>query len=175
VPNTHQPTQDRVRADDHRLKAGSIQHGIRGGIDERNSSTRVGALVDEAGWAVAWAAAERTQRPGGGGADAAPGRRRTVAGAVRAATERRMVGLNPELLEAEVLQVGHHRSQTSTDPEFLTLVSPAVAAYSAGAGNAYGHPNHEVLDRLVAADLELSASISMAAWSSPPTGSSGRW
>lgn len=76
-------------------------------------------------------------------------------GDAEAPTEGRMVASDPALLEAEVLQVGHHGSRTSTVPEFLAAVSPEVAVYSAGVGNPYGHPHPEVIERLRAADIEV--------------------
>jgi competence protein ComEC len=48
----------------------------------------------------------------------------------------------------EVLKVGHHGSDTSTDPELLDRASPRVALISAGRRNRYGHPAPQVLDRL---------------------------
>ncbi|EIM07305.1 late competence protein [Planococcus antarcticus DSM 14505] len=48
-------------------------------------------------------------------------------------------------LDAEILHVGHHGSNTSTSPEFLKAVAPEVAIYSAGADNSYGHPHAEVI------------------------------
>ncbi|CAM3991159.1 MBL fold metallo-hydrolase [Alkalicoccus chagannorensis] len=51
-------------------------------------------------------------------------------------------------LEADVLQLGHHGSSTSTIPSFLEAVDPAAAVASAGVDNQYGHPHEEVLDLL---------------------------
>ncbi|WP_241535856.1 MBL fold metallo-hydrolase [Indiicoccus explosivorum] len=48
-------------------------------------------------------------------------------------------------LDAEVLQLGHHGSNTSTSRAFLRAVSPEVVIYSAGEGNPYGHPHAEVI------------------------------
>lgn len=48
-------------------------------------------------------------------------------------------------LDAEILQMGHHGSNTSTGAAFLEAVSPEVAIYSAGVDNSYGHPHAEVL------------------------------
>ena len=76
-------------------------------------------------------------------------------GDAEASTENRMVSQNPGLLAADVLQVGHHGSNTSTTPAFLSAVSPTVAVYSAGANNQYGHPHAEVLTRLATAGVEV--------------------
>ncbi len=51
-------------------------------------------------------------------------------------------------LKADILKVGHHGSSTSTSAEFLAAVHPAVAVYSAGNGNSYGHPSPDTLARL---------------------------
>ncbi len=48
----------------------------------------------------------------------------------------------------EVLKVGHHGSDTSTDPELVDRIAPALALISAGRGNRYGHPTPQVLARL---------------------------
>lgn len=51
-------------------------------------------------------------------------------------------------LSADILQVGHHGSNTSSTNNFLHAVQPSVAIYSAGVNNSYGHPHTEVIDRL---------------------------
>lgn len=76
-------------------------------------------------------------------------------GDAEAATERRMTTRHRDLLDADVYQVGHHGSSTSTTSSFLDAVSPGVAVYSARDGNSYGHPHDETVDRLVAAGVEL--------------------
>jgi beta-lactamase superfamily II metal-dependent hydrolase len=58
-------------------------------------------------------------------------------------------------LEAQIFQLGHHGSSTSNTREFLNAVKPEVAIYSAGAGNSYGHPHKEVVDRIKAMGIEL--------------------
>lgn len=51
-------------------------------------------------------------------------------------------------LRADVLKVGHHGSATSSTEAFLDAVSPRLALVSVGAGNRYGHPSPEVMERL---------------------------
>ncbi|WP_341201937.1 MBL fold metallo-hydrolase [Planomicrobium okeanokoites] len=58
--------------------------------------------------------------------------------------EQQMIDTGTDL-QAEILHLGHHGSNTSTSSAFLDAVSPEVAIYSAGADNSYGHPHAEVL------------------------------
>src|SRR5439155_12162486 len=51
-------------------------------------------------------------------------------------------------LPSTILKVGHHGSSTSSSPEFLAVVHPAVAIYSAGAHNSYGHPHASTIQNL---------------------------
>ncbi|MEJ2483557.1 MAG: hypothetical protein P8049_10720, partial [Gemmatimonadota bacterium] len=53
-----------------------------------------------------------------------------------------------ESLRADILKVGHHGSRTSSSSAWLRAVRPAVAIISAGAGNRFGHPHDEVLERI---------------------------
>jgi competence protein ComEC len=52
------------------------------------------------------------------------------------------------LQPADVLQVGHHGSRTSTSPVLVATVRPSFAVISCGAGNRYGHPSPAVIARL---------------------------
>ncbi len=42
----------------------------------------------------------------------------------------------------------NHGSSTSTSSQFLNRVNPKVAIISVGAGNRYGHPDQETIDKL---------------------------
>ena len=51
-------------------------------------------------------------------------------------------------LKADVLQVGHHGSSTSTGYAFLNAVLPEMGIISCGVNNKYGHPHEETLSIL---------------------------
>lgn len=53
-------------------------------------------------------------------------------------------------VSADVLKAGHHGSSTSTSEAFLEAVSPDVCVIQCGAGNSYGHPHAEILERFEA-------------------------
>jgi competence protein ComEC len=54
-------------------------------------------------------------------------------------------------LRADVLKVAHHGSRTSSSAGFLRAVASELAVISAGAGNRFGHPHADVIERLRAA------------------------
>ena len=51
-------------------------------------------------------------------------------------------------IDADVYQVGHHGSSTSSKENFLKAVLPRYAAISVGKDNSYSHPHSEVLSSL---------------------------
>ncbi len=63
-------------------------------------------------------------------------------------TEHMMAQVSPEMLDVDVLKVGHHGSRTSTGDELLKLATPTYAVISYGQDNSYGHPHPEVMSRL---------------------------
>ena len=69
--------------------------------------------------------------------------------------EYRLLFESPQLIDADILKVGHHGSKTSSSAEFLQAVSPEVAVISAGRKNRFGHPTQEVLERLAATGTEI--------------------
>lgn len=50
--------------------------------------------------------------------------------------------------KAQILQVGHHGSKTSTSVAFLKEVQPQAAIISCGKSNEYGHPHQITLQKL---------------------------
>jgi competence protein ComEC len=57
--------------------------------------------------------------------------------------------LRPAGIESTVLKVAHHGSKTSSTAGFIDAVDPAVALISVGGNNSFGHPNAEVVGRLM--------------------------
>ncbi len=51
-------------------------------------------------------------------------------------------------VDADVIKIGHHGSESSSSSLFLDKVSPTYAVISVGAGNTYGHPSDRTLDTL---------------------------
>ena len=51
-------------------------------------------------------------------------------------------------LQSDVLCCGHHGSSNATTDELLSAVKPDYAVISCGAGNEYGHPHWETLQKL---------------------------
>ena len=60
---------------------------------------------------------------------------------------------NGQRLQATVLKVGHHGSETSTCYAFLREIMPQYAVISVGKDNTYGHPAESTLSRLRDADV----------------------
>jgi competence protein ComEC len=58
-------------------------------------------------------------------------------------------------LQADVLKVGHHGSDSASGQEFLNLVGPRIATVSVGKGNHYGHPSLRVLKKLERVGAEI--------------------
>jgi competence protein ComEC len=68
-------------------------------------------------------------------------------GDVQAEAEAAILAAEPDL-DAEILKVAHHGSNTSSTTPFLTAIGPDVAVISVGAINPYGLPSAEALQRL---------------------------
>lgn len=51
-------------------------------------------------------------------------------------------------LQSTILKVAHHGSKTSSIQEFLEKIKPKIALIGVGKDNKFGHPNHQVLERI---------------------------
>lgn len=58
-------------------------------------------------------------------------------------------------ITADILQLGHHGSSTSSSNEFIEQVNPDIAIYSAGKNNIYNHPSKDVLARLKDKNIDV--------------------
>lgn len=58
-------------------------------------------------------------------------------------------------LDAEILKVGHHGSDTSTTDEFLDAVDPEYALISCKLGNTHDHPIESTMDKLKERGIEV--------------------
>lgn len=94
---------------------------------------------------------------------AASGRRALLAGDLEADQERALTRREPDL-RADVLLVPHHGSKTSSSPELLAAVRPAVAVVQAGYRSRFGHPAPTVLARYQAAGIAVVSTPACGAW-----------
>ena len=62
--------------------------------------------------------------------------------------EERLVKKYGNLLKSTVLKTAHHGSKTSSAESFVNTANPKVALIGVGKNNKFGHPNHDVLERL---------------------------
>ncbi len=62
--------------------------------------------------------------------------------------EMEIVNLFSQLLNAQVIKIGHHGSRSSSTNQLLTAVKPTIGVISAGSKNSFGHPHIDVLQRL---------------------------
>ena len=85
----------------------------------------------------------------------AGGRRMLLTADIQAPEEAALLRRNPDVLAADVLQVPHHGSRTSSTQAFLEAVGASEAVIPVGYRNRFGHPTQEVLDRLAAQGMRV--------------------
>ena len=56
--------------------------------------------------------------------------------------------INKYKLNIDILKVGHHGSNTSSDETFIKSINPKYSIISVGKNNKYNHPNKEALNNL---------------------------
>jgi len=97
-------------------------------------------------------------------------RRILFTGDIETPAEAELVAAADGQLTSTVLKVPHHGSHTSSSPQFLAAVAPALAVVSAGFENRYGFPHPDVMRRyagrhcpLVRTDLDGAVQVQIAA------------
>lgn len=60
-----------------------------------------------------------------------------------------------ENIDAEILKVGHHGSDTSSSKEFLDAISPEYALISCEVGNKHKHPTETTMKLLKESNIEV--------------------
>jgi len=58
------------------------------------------------------------------------------------------------ILQSDILKVGHHGSATSTNLEFLDKVDPSIAVITVGK-NHFGHPSKKIIERLEDKNIQI--------------------
>jgi competence protein ComEC len=66
-----------------------------------------------------------------------------------------MVSVYKNNLESDILKLGHHGSKTSSSSLFLDAIKPQHAIVSASCDNRFGHPNEDVIERLVKRGINI--------------------
>ena len=77
-----------------------------------------------------------------------------LTGDIHHATEQWLAG-HIDDLRADILHIPHHGSRTSTHPDFVERVQPAVGVITSGSGNSYGHPHPPTLATLAQHDVRV--------------------
>jgi len=76
-----------------------------------------------------------------------------LTGDIEARAESAMLARDANLLRSDLLIVPHHGSRTSSTPAFIAAAHPAVAVYTPGYRNRFGHPRPEIVARYAAAGV----------------------
>lgn len=65
------------------------------------------------------------------------------------AEEKILKEINNKMLKVDVLKVAHHGSKTSSTENFIKKVQPKIALIGVGKNNNFGHPNDNVIERII--------------------------
>ncbi|MCX8037968.1 MAG: MBL fold metallo-hydrolase, partial [Candidatus Sumerlaeia bacterium] len=77
-----------------------------------------------------------------------------IAGDIEAQAERDLLDSGADLA-CDILKVAHHGAATATSQAWIDRAQPRIAVISCGAGNPFGHPAPEVLERLTSAGVTV--------------------
>lgn len=71
-------------------------------------------------------------------------------GDIEALAEKNIANIyTSEQLNCDILKVAHHGSKTSSIDEILNKINPKIALIGVGVNNNFGHPNKDVINRLM--------------------------
>ena len=74
-------------------------------------------------------------------------------GDIEEAAEKKLL-IWQNILQSDILKVGHHGSVTSTNLEFLDKVDPSIAVITVGK-NHFGHPSRKIIERLEDKNIQI--------------------
>ncbi|WP_018591079.1 ComEC/Rec2 family competence protein [Terrisporobacter glycolicus] len=63
-----------------------------------------------------------------------------------------------DVKEVDLIKIGHHGSNTSSDIDFIKKINPQYAVITVGKNNRYGHPNKETMQTLKKENIEVHRS-----------------
>lgn len=63
-----------------------------------------------------------------------------------------------DVKEVDLIKIGHHGSNTSSDMNFIKKINPEYAVITVGKNNRYGHPNKETMQTLKKENIEVHRS-----------------
>lgn len=78
-----------------------------------------------------------------------------LTGDIEKEAENRLMAHDAAMLKSDVLVVPHHGSKTSSQTDFVHVVSPSVSVFTVGYLNRFGHPKPVVLERYAAQDSKI--------------------
>jgi competence protein ComEC len=93
-----------------------------------------------------------------------------LTGDIEAAQEAALLQRAPEALRADVLQVPHHGSRSSSTSAFIAAVAPRVAVVQAAYRSRFGHPAPDVVARYEAQGVAVVRSDRCGAFTLPAAG-----
>lgn len=74
-------------------------------------------------------------------------------GDIEETTEKKLL-VWQNILQSDILKVGHHGSSTSTNLEFLDKVDPSIVVITVGK-NHFGHPSQKIIERLEDKNIQI--------------------